>query len=46
MPEAGLYLPLAMYATGNHLVERQLYVDGELLADLVFGLLMIFAPTD
>lgn len=36
VPEVGLYLPLAMYATGNHLVERQLYVDGELLADLVF----------
>lgn len=36
IPEDGVYLTFAMYATGNHLVERQLFVDDQPLADLVF----------
>lgn len=36
VPEDGVYLTFAMYGTGNHLVDRQLIIDGEPVLDLLF----------
>lgn len=36
IPEAGLYIPTAMYGTNRELAYRQLSIDGEVLSEMVF----------